>query len=631
MRARLIYTAMLILFAGLMNAQEQKVDSLLRVGDSLRIAYRFDESIEAYSLALEAASDSVFMMTDSLMHITVRDRLLLSENGKSMAAYVDNPVVIARHKFSLDDFFLYYPLPDKSWRKTPNQLDTLGNCSLAKAVYAPDFAWEIYYSAQDVNGIRNIYITEKEDTIWTYPALLNENLTSASNEIYPMLSPDGKSLYFASEGLYGVGGYDLYVSNWDNENSEWSAPVNLGFPYSSPADDFLLVNTPDGIHTIFASNRECSKDSVWVYILEFDNMPVRHAVDDPEELKNLSKLLPASASERMDDSQSVKADIPENVDIRRYMDKMTEVRSLRDSISHYNTLLDNDRNRFAMSEDASERTRLTNEILRREALLPKLQDSLVKATGLLQKIEMEFLFSGVVIDPDKVMAAADREVVGEATSYTFTKMSMGDALELKMMEPEVEFDYTFKILEEGQFALDNTIPQGIIYQIQIFGGGGKASVKSLKGLSPVFERQSTGGRYVYRVGLFKSYNDVLANLNAVKRVGFRSAFIVAYLDGEEIPVSKARTLEAEKKKSPVFYEVRFAPTDGEIDSTVMGGINQQSGGKDIAKIETEEGTIYFIIGPYAKKEDAEKLAEFIKVMGIGEVTCDLAGMAKEHD
>ena len=631
MRGKLIYTVIFILFAGLLNAQEHKADSLLCVGDSLRAHYRFEESIEAYSQALEVATDSVFMLTDSLMHMTIRDRMLLSENGKIMAAYADNPVVVARHKFSINDFFLYYPLPDKSWRKTPNQLDTLGNYDLAKAVYVPDHAWEIYYSAQDANSIRNIYMTEKEDTIWTYPALLNENLTSASNEIYPMLSPDGKSLYFASEGLYGVGGYDLYVSNWDNENSEWSAPVNLGFPYSSPADDFLLVNTPDGEHTIFASNRECSKDSVWVYILEFDNMPVRHSVENPEELQKLSKLQPASATERMDGNPTVSTDIPENVDIRRYMDKMTEVRSLRDSISHYNTILDNSRNMFAMSEDEGERTRLTNEILSREALLPKLQDSLVKATTLLQKIEMEFLFSGVVIDPDKVMAAADREVVGEATSYTFTKMSMGDELKLNMMEPVVEFDYTFKILEEGQFALDNTIPEGIIYQIQIFGGGGKASVKSLKGLSPVFERQSSGGRYVYRVGLFKSYNDVLANLNAVKRVGFRSAFITAYLDGEEIPVSKARTLEAEKKNTPIFYEVRIAPTDGEIDSTVMGGINQQSGGKDVAKIETEEGVIYYIIGPYANKDDAEKLAEFIKVMGIGEVTCDLAGMAKEHD
>jgi hypothetical protein len=199
------------------------------------------------------------------------------------------------------------------------------------------------------------------------------------------------------------------------------------------------------------------------------------------------------------------------------------------------------------------------------------------------------------------------------------------------MDPPVVFDYTFKILPEGQFALDNTIPAGLIYQIQIFGGGGKASVKALKGLSPVFERVSPNGRYVYRVGLFNSYKDVLANLNSVKRVGFRNAFIVAYLDGEEISVSKARTLEAEKTKAQMFYEVRVAPADGEIDSTIMEGIVQQSGGKDVAKVETEEGVVYFIIGPFADKTKAQELAEFIKAMGIGEVTFDLAGMEKEQD
>ena len=388
MRGKVAYTVILLLFAGILDAQNNKVDSLLREGDLLRSRYRFEESLEPYTRALEISRDSVFMLTDSLVHQTVSDRILMSENGRNMASYAYDPVVVARHRFSLEDFFLYYPLPDKSWRKTPNQLDTLKDSRFAQALYAPEGMWEIYYSATDDNGIRNIYMTEKEDTIWTYPALLNENLTSASNEIYPMLSPDGKSLYFASEGLYGVGGYDLYVSHWDYENSEWGAPVNLGFPYSSPADDFLFVNTPDGEHTLFASNRDCSADSVWVYVLEFDNMPVRHAVEDPEELMTLSKLDPASATERMNTQASVSTDIPENVDIKRYLDKMTEVRSLRDSISHYNSLLDGDRNRFAMSEDESERTRLTNEILRRESLMPKLQDSLMKATSQLQKIEM---------------------------------------------------------------------------------------------------------------------------------------------------------------------------------------------------------------------------------------------------
>lgn len=627
----ILYTTVFLLTTGTLHAQTERIDSLLLRGDSLRMEYRFEESLQAYSEAMEAAQDSIYMLTDSLRHIEISDRILLSENGRNMAGYAYKPIVVAKHRFHVDDFFLYYPLPDKSWRETPNQLDTLAGSPFSKALYAPEEAWELYYSAEDADGIRNIYMTELKDTIWTYPALLNENMTSASNEIYPMLSPDGKSLYFASEGLYGMGGYDLYVSHWDYENEEWGEPVNLGFPYSSPADDMLLVHSADGEHTIFASNRDCPSDSVWVYVLEFDSMPVRHSMEDPDQLRALASLDPSGANERMDGNAAVNTDIPENVDIRRYMDKMTEVRSLRDSISRYGAQLDSDRNRFAMSEDDQERTRITQEILKREAMLPKLQDSLERASAQLQKIEMEFLFSGVVIDPDKVLAAADKEIVGEATSYTFTKMSVGGKLDLKIMDPPVVFDYTFKILPEGQFALDNTIPQGIIYQIQIFGGGGKASVKDLKGLSPVFERVSANGRYVYRVGLFNSYKDVLANLNSVKRTGFRNAFIVAYVDGEEVPVSKARTLEAEKTKSQMFYEVRIAPTDGEIDATVTEGIKQQAEGKDIAKIETEEGVVYYIVGPFADKAKAEALAEFIKAMGIGEVTCDLAGMEKEQE
>ena len=58
--------------------------------------------------------------------------------------------------------------------------------------------------------------------------------------------------HFASKGLYGVGGYDLYVSELDKETGDWSIPVNMGFPYSSPYNDFLLVNSEDGKYTFNA-------------------------------------------------------------------------------------------------------------------------------------------------------------------------------------------------------------------------------------------------------------------------------------------------------------------------------------------------------------------------------------------
>ena len=610
-----IYILLLGFFAfptGL-QARTDLPDSLIVQGELLHAQYDFDAALDAYEQALEILESR----DDSLEVLLLKDKMLLSENGRNMSGFAYSPYVVAKHRFSLDDFYLYYPLQDRSWRVAPNQLDSSA-IGLSKAVYAPDEVMKIYFSAEDEDNIRNIYVTEYQDTVWTRPALLNEHLVSPANEIYPMLSSDGRTLYFASEGLYGVGGYDIYMSEWSDQDNDWSVPVNMGFPYSSPADDFLLINTDDDRYTLFASNRECSTDSVWVYVLEYDNMPVRRALDEPQQLRDLSVLDPSFDS-LMPEEKEISADIPENVDTRKYMDKMSEVRALRDSLSNYNSLLENERNSFALSNDYAERTRLTDIILRRESRIPQLQDSLDRAVAHLQKIEMEFLFSGVVIDPDKMMEEADHEVVGDATAYTFTKMNLGDPLELRMMEPEKKFDYSFKILDKGQFAEDNTIPDGIVYQIQIFSAINKASEKSLKGLSPVFERRNSGGRYVYRVGLFNSYNDVLSKLNTVKKVGFRTAFIVAYIDGKEVTVSKARSSESKAVKEQKFYQVTVVPS-GELDSELSEGIRQQADGKDIARSETEDGKAAYIIGPFGDKGKADSLASFIKAMDVADVT-----------
>ena len=594
----------------------KKADSLLLQADDLRKAYRFDESLEVLKDAMESVQDSSGTSLDSAFTALASDRILLAENGRAMSDFVDSPVVVARHRFSVSDFFLYYPFRDSSWRSVPNQLDSVAGHPYSKALYAPDGADVIYYSAVDSEGIRNICMTEKKDTVWTTPALINEQMTSASDEIYPVLSPDGKTMYFASAGLYGVGGYDLYASEWNEEGADWSAPVNLGFPYSSPADDFLYMNTPDGKFTIFASNRDCSKDSVYVYVLEYVSMPVRKAIEDSAELEQLSHLVPLGDS--ADRNKNVSAEIPENLDTRRYMDKMAQVRAIRDTLAVFESRLENDRNLYVMSSDADERILLTNRILATEAQIPAIQDSLGRASDELRKIEMEFLFNGVVIDPDTLMSAADREVVGDDADYTFERMNMGGPLQMDILPPPVVFDYTFKVLDEGQFALDNTLPQGVLYQIQIFTMGTQASVRNLRGLSPVFEQKTASGRYVYRVGVFRSYKDVLAKLNTVKRLGFKSAFIVAFNDGKEVTISKARALEAKEKENPVFYQVLITP-EAELDEAASSGIRQQASGKDIAKTENEAGHIIYIVGPYTDKASAEALKTFVEAMGIGHV------------
>lgn len=578
---------------------------LLMKADSSRMAYNFQEAVKY----CEAAVDAL----DSTSSAKAEEQLLLARNGLNMMGFCSQPVVVAKQTFPLQDFLLFYPLKDISWRKSPNQLDSLGGDNLSRAVYVPDGSRDIYYSAKDEEGIRNIYATHLADSLWSVPALINEQLTSSSDEIYPMLSPDGQSLYFASKGLYGMGGYDLYVSQWNKETGDWDVPVNMGFPYSSPYDDFLFVNTEDGKYSIFASNRECGRDSVTIYVLEYDGMPVRKAVTEVDELRELAALNPAGNHPGIDNGSAVSGETDEST--RKYMDKMREVRSLRDSVARFGKNLDKLRSGLATASD-EEKARLTAEITDKEMMLPTLNSTLNAAVKELQNIEMDFLANGIVIDTRKLQAEADKEIVGASSGYTFSKNSYGPDLRLDIRKPKPTFDYSFMILPEGRFAESNTLPDGLVYQIRIFTLSRKASVADLNGLSPVFERTTTSGKHAYSAGLFKSYKDALSNLNKVKKRGFRDAQIDAFLNGQVIGVSKARELESKVK---TLMMVRIYPEDGQsLSEQAIAAIHEHSD-KDLIK-SVEAGSVVFTTGPFEDKSQVDAIVAALKAAGVENIS-----------
>lgn len=595
-----------IAFSAEASAQVSPTKLMIKA-DSCRLAYNFAEAVRYGEEALAAL--------DSTSSSKAEEQLLLSRNGLNMMGFCSQPTVVAKRTFPLEDFFLFYPLEDHAWRRTPNQLDSLGGDNLSRAIYVPQDSRDIYYSAKDEEGIRNIYATHLSDSLWSVPALINEQMTSSSDEIYPMLSPDGQSLYFASKGLYGMGGYDLYVSQWNKETGDWDIPVNMGFPYSSPYDDFLFVNTEDGKYSIFASNRECGRDSVTIYVLEYDSMPVRKAVNEVGELRDLAALTPVGNPTRIDNGAAVPDDSQQDEGTKRYMDKMREVRALRDSVARFGKNLDKMRSGFASASD-EEKARLSAEIAEKEMMLPTLNSALNAAVKELQSIEMDFLANGIVIDTRKLQAEADKEIVGASSGYTFSKNSYGPALHLDIRKPKPTFDYSFMILPEGRFAESNTLPDGLVYQIRIFTLSRKASVADLNGLSPVFERTTTSGKHAYSAGLFKSYKDALSNLNKVKKRGFRDAQIDAFLNGQVIGVSKARELESKVK---TLMMVRIYPEDGQsLSEQAIAAIHEHSD-KDLIK-SVESGSVVFTTGPFEDKSQVDALVAALKAAGVENIS-----------
>lgn len=82
---------------------------------------------------------------------------------------------------------------------------------------------------------------------------------------YPYLMPDGQVFYFASRSDEGYGNYDLYVTRYDSDSKQFYQAENMGYPYNSPANDYMLVINENANIGWFASDRYQPADSVCIY------------------------------------------------------------------------------------------------------------------------------------------------------------------------------------------------------------------------------------------------------------------------------------------------------------------------------------------------------------------------------
>ncbi|WP_232325975.1 OmpA family protein [Spirosoma montaniterrae] len=101
-------------------------------------------------------------------------------------------------------------------------------------------------------GRRDIWRSDLDATgNWTEPVNLGESVNTPQNEASPFLHANGQSLFFASDGHVGMGGYDLFVSDFD-VSSGWSAPSNLGYPINTSEDQASLFVAANGTRAYYS-------------------------------------------------------------------------------------------------------------------------------------------------------------------------------------------------------------------------------------------------------------------------------------------------------------------------------------------------------------------------------------------
>jgi outer membrane protein OmpA-like peptidoglycan-associated protein len=130
----------------------------------------------------------------------------------------------------------------------------------------------LIFASDRPNGLggTDLYVSIKDSTgNWKPAQNMGAILNTKGNETNPYLSSDGKTLYFASNNHQSLGGYDIFVSYYENGN--WTKPQNLGYPVNTIYNE-LTYFVEDSLHAYIASDRPCPfypKDNINIYLIKY--------------------------------------------------------------------------------------------------------------------------------------------------------------------------------------------------------------------------------------------------------------------------------------------------------------------------------------------------------------------------
>lgn len=127
------------------------------------------------------------------------------------------------------------------------------------------------YGQSDIWMVKKISKSE-----WGLPVNLGPDVNTPNDENGLFLHPDGKTLFFCSNGHSSMGSYDIFMTVF--ENGKWSKPKNLGYPINSTRMETKFVLSTDGNTAYIASNRPGGQGERDIYVVDmsrYDVMGVR--------------------------------------------------------------------------------------------------------------------------------------------------------------------------------------------------------------------------------------------------------------------------------------------------------------------------------------------------------------------
>lgn len=131
----------------------------------------------------------------------------------------------------------------------------------------------IYFASSRPGGYGGMDIWKTTMTAegeFTIPENLGPAINTPGDDAAPFIHSDGRTLYFASNGRVGMGGYDLYYATLQADGS-WSDPQNMGYPINSPDDEINIFINASGTKAYIASDKDGGFGGLDLYSFVLDD------------------------------------------------------------------------------------------------------------------------------------------------------------------------------------------------------------------------------------------------------------------------------------------------------------------------------------------------------------------------
>lgn len=193
----------------------------------------------------------------------------LSADGKNLYLY--------RHKKAGGLYFTKFNETKRQWDEPRAVQRPLNSKYYEASICQSADSSKLFFTSDRPGGFggRDIYMVKATGkNTWSEPINLGPTVNTPFDEDAPYFHPDGKTLYYSSNGPTSIGGFDIFVTEMTSDSGTgWLPTLNMGAPVNTPDDDIYFVLSGTGKSGYYSSGMEGGFGEKDIYNIKFPYYP----------------------------------------------------------------------------------------------------------------------------------------------------------------------------------------------------------------------------------------------------------------------------------------------------------------------------------------------------------------------